>query len=158
MPEETILHLMLNHHALLWTLFIAFKDDAKENSPKTSASLSEFVWETKKHFFTEENAIFDYLPLKSMDVLETINHLKDEHLKMLSMLEKFSKSLSLGRSQTGEAEIKMEDVDRFHYLLESHREMEEKKLYPKLDKELAVVQRRQIVSRIEEIPMGAYKK
>lgn len=149
MAEKNILSLMLNHHALLWTLFVAFKDDAKENSTNTSASLAEFVWETKKHFFTEENAIFDYLPLKSMDVLKTINQLKDEHLKMLSMLEKISNSLG---------EIDMVGVDKFHYLLEGHREIEEKKLYPKLDKELGKLQRHQIVLRIEQIPLSIYKK
>jgi len=149
MADENILDLMLNHHALLWTLFISFRDAARENSPDTAKAFSELKWETKKHFFTEENAIFDYIPMKNMGVLETINQLKDEHITMLGQLENISNSLP---------ELKIEVVDKFQYLLESHREMEEKKLYPKLDKELNKIQKHQIVSRIEQIPISNYKK
>lgn len=145
MAEDTILNLMIAHHALLETMFALFRDEAREKSSKTGASLSELTWETRKHFFIEENAIFDYLPLKSMDVLKTINQLKDEHIVMLDNLKNFSATLP---------EVKNEELESFHNLLESHRTVEEKDLYPRLDKELAMIQKRKIVSRIEQIPIS----
>jgi len=147
--ENNILNLMIRHHALLETMFILFRDSAKESSSNVGSLLSELKWETRKHFFTEESAIFDYIPMENMDVLETINQLKDEHLEMLSQLEKLAQKLP---------DIDLDELEKFYNLLESHREVEEKKLYPKLDKELGKLQKHQIVSHIEQIPISAYKK
>jgi len=144
MPEDTILNLMVSHHALLETIFVLFRDEAKEKSKRAEATLSELLWEVRKHFFTEENAIFDFFPLRSMNVFTMINHLKDEHLVMLDSLKKFSDNLP---------EITDEEIEKFYNLLESHREIEEKELYPKLDKELREEQKRQVIDRINEIPI-----
>ena len=144
MKNDNILNLMVNHHALLEALFVLFRDEAKEKSPRTGATLGEFAWETKKHFFAEESAIFDYLPMESYGMLEVINQLKDEHIEMLSQLKKFAANLD---------ELKDEDVESFSKLLEAHRKIEEINLYPKLDKELRDGQKVQIISRINEIPI-----
>ena len=90
MAENSILNLMVAHHALIESLFILFRDEAKEKSPRTGASFSEFKWEVKKHFFIEENAIFDFLPLKTMSIYKKIIKLRDEHITMIGYLEKFS--------------------------------------------------------------------
>lgn len=145
MTEDTILNLMIEHHALLEVLFDLFKAEAKDKSPGTDASLAEFTWEIKKHFFIEENAIFDYLPLKTLEVFKTMNHLRDEHITMLAELKDISEDLP---------EVKDENLENFHNLLEHHREIEEKELYPKLDKELRDEQKRQIISRINDIPIN----
>lgn len=145
MAEDTILNLMLNHHALLWALFTLFRDEAKEKSPRAFATLSELAWETKKHFFAEENAIFDFLPMKNYGVLEIINVLKDQHIKILNDLKKFSDNF---------AELTDEEIGEFYKLLESHRKIEELNLYPKLDKELRDEQKRQVITRINEIPIS----
>jgi hemerythrin superfamily protein len=144
MAQDTILNLMVNHHALIETMFVSFRDEAREKFPRAGASLSELSWEMKKHFFAEENAIFDFFPLKSMDIFRIINQLKEEHISMLNYLKKFSDNL---------ARISEEDIEDFYKLLKDHRETEEKKLYPKLDKEMREDQKMQILSRINEIPI-----
>lgn len=144
MAEDTILNLMVSHHALLEVLFKLFKDQANKKSEKASESLSELIWEIKKHFFTEENAIFDFLPMINYGVLETVNHLRDEHIEMLNDLKKFSENV---------LEISDEDLKRFSKLLENHRSTEEENLYPKLDKELREEKRKEVVFRINEIPI-----
>lgn len=145
MAENSILNLMISHHALIDALFSLFRDEVREKSPRARTSLSELEWELKKHWFAEENAIFDFLPLKNIEIWKTINHLKDEHLTMLNDLKKFSESL---------LEIKYDEIENFYKLLEDHRATEEKDLYPKLDKELRDEQKAQIISRINEIPIN----
>ncbi|MEK7658778.1 MAG: hemerythrin domain-containing protein [Patescibacteria group bacterium] len=145
MAENSILNLMISHHALIDALFSLFRDEVREKSPRARASLSELDWELKKHWFAEENAIFNFLPLKNIEIWKTINHLKDEHLTMLNDLKKFSESL---------LEIKGNEIENFYKLLEDHRATEEKDLYPKLDKELREEQKAQIISRINEIPIN----
>jgi hemerythrin superfamily protein len=144
MAEDTILNLMLSHHALIEALFSLFREEVKEKSPRAEASLSEFSWELRKHFFVEENAIFDFVPLKDMQVFGMINHLKDEHLVMLVDLQKFSDNL---------AEITDKDVEDFAKILQEHREVEEKELYPKLDKEMREEQKNEIIHRINQFPI-----
>lgn len=139
-----ILDLMVAHHALLEALFASFKDEAKDKSSKASASLSELTWEMQKHFFSEESAIFNYPQLRTMGVSVVVNQLKKEHEKMLSDLQNFSENLP---------NIGDEEIESFHNLLESHRKIEELNLYPRLDKDLQDSQKRQIVARINEIPM-----
>lgn len=148
MAENNLSSLMINHHALIGMLFDLFKQEQKEKSQKAGATLSELAWEVKKHFFTEENAIFDYLPLRSMDIFKTMNHLRDEHLIMLNSLKTFSDHFS---------EITDEQIEEFFNLLEDHREVEEQTLYPKLDKELREEQKGEIISRINEIPINGNK-
>jgi hemerythrin superfamily protein len=144
MAENTILNLMVSHHALLGALFTLFRDEAKESSSRAGSSLSELTWETKKHFFAEENAIFNLPQIKTMQVYDMVNHLKDEHIKMLNDLKDFSDNLD---------KITDEKIEEFFKLLEDHRKVEEQELYPKLDKELSTEQKTQIVARINEIPL-----
>lgn len=143
--ENTILKLMVNHHVLIESLFLLFRNETKEKSPRASISFSEFSWELRKHFFAEEGAIFESPAIKDLDVSDTINHLKEEHVVMLSELQKFAETFS---------KIKEEEIEKFANLLENHRHTEEKILYPKLDKELSSEQKNQIVLRINQIPLN----
>jgi Hemerythrin HHE cation binding domain len=145
MAEENILDLMVSHHTLIETMFVVFRDEARQNSPEKEASLSELAWEVKKHFFTEENAIFNLPQIKDMGVFKIIEQLKKEHIIMLSSLERFSKNLP---------DINNDEMEEFHKLLESHRKIEEVALYPKLDKELQESQKKQVIFRIDEIPIN----
>jgi iron-sulfur cluster repair protein YtfE (RIC family) len=143
--EDTILNLMLNHHALIGAIYSLFVDEVKEKSQRAEATLSELSWEVKKHFFVEETVIFDFLPVRSMNVFEMINRLKDEHVAVLLDLKKFSDNLQ---------EVKEEEIENLSKLLEGHAKTEEKDLYPKLDKELPEEQKRQIILRINQVPIN----
>jgi len=145
MAKDNLSGLMISHHALIGMLFTLLKEELKEKSQTAGSTFSEFTWEIKKHFFTEENAIFDYLPLKSMEIFKNMNHLRDEHLIMLNLLKNFSDNFP---------NITGEQMEEFSNLLENHREFEEQTLYPKLDKEMREEQRKEIISRINEIPIN----
>lgn len=149
MELNSLSNIMVAHHALLETMFVLFEDEAKDKSSRTAVTLSELTWEIRKHFFTEESAIFDFLPMENYGVLETINRLKDEHIEMLNDLKKFSENLP---------EITDQDVQKFSNLLEGHRKIEETDLYPKLDKEMREEQKKQVISRINEIPISLKKQ
>jgi hemerythrin-like domain-containing protein len=144
MEQKNILNLMIAHHALLNALFILFRDQALEKSVKTSSSLSELTWETSKHFFVEEKAVFDFVVMGNFGVLSMMNQLKDEHTIMLNDLKRFSEDPS---------KVTKEDLENFFNLMEVHRELEEEKLYPKIDKELLEQQKKKIIERINEFPL-----
>ena len=144
MEQGNILNLMVSHHALLDALSGLFRDEVRDNSPTVEKSLTELSWELKKHFFTEENAIFDFIPLKNIDIWKTMNTLKDEHLAMMDSLKDFAEKLP---------DISEADLDAFYELLSEHREVEEHELYPRIDKDLSAEHKHQIIVRINEIPI-----
>jgi len=144
MVEKNILNIMVSHHNLLEILFASFRDEVKTNSQRTERSLSELIWETKKHFFAEENAIFNFPPLKIIGVWEIVKHLKGEHVIMLEKLQNFLDNFE---------DIKDQDMDDFHNILENHRKIEEADLYPKLDEGMTASQKTQIILRLNEIPI-----
>jgi len=148
MEQKNILNLMIAHHALLNALFILFRDQAIEKSEKTSSSLSELIWETNKHFFIEEKAVFDFVVMENFGVLSMVNQLKDEHITMLNDLKRFSEDAS---------KVTKEDLENFSNLLEVHRELEEEKLYPKIDNELSEQQKKKIIDRVNEVPFPKSK-
>lgn len=136
MVENNILNLMLDQHALIEALFFVFKDD------KTEKSLGDFSWEIRKHFFIEENAIFDFLAWNDPSIAGTIRRLKGEHVEMINMLAKMAYALP---------KTSVKDLESFYDLLKGHREMEENELYPVLDKRLSDAQKEQVVNRINQV-------
>jgi hemerythrin-like domain-containing protein len=139
---ENILNLMITQHGFLESLFSTFQIEIREGSEKSEASLSEFTWEMKKHFFVEEEIIFNFMSWKEPVIFEIINQLKKEHSIMIEMLVKMSENLKT---------INGEDTESFFKLLKSHRDIEEKNLYPRLDKSLSGGQKEQIINRINQI-------
>jgi hemerythrin-like domain-containing protein len=141
MKKDTILDLMVANHALLEALFSVFSDNVKSNLDEANDSLKELIWETKKHFFTEEQAVFSILSKENAEVYKIVKHLIEEHKTMVEMLDKMTKK------------IEMADVDEYAKMLGHHREMEEKDLYPRLDAELPEELKRQVIARVNEIPL-----
>ena len=123
-------------HALLDTLFAAFKDEMGTSPEKAKAFFDEFAWEMKKHFFVEEQAIFNLLVLGNNEIGDIVGRLKKEHATMLQILEKGPEGPNEG----------------FAILLKNHVDLEEKKLYPALDEKLNDDEKALIVSRINQVP------
>lgn len=144
MEQNSILGLMIAQHGLIEALFVAFRDEAKNNPEQAIKFLNEFSWETKKHFFIEEEAIFDSFVWKKKEVFETVRQLEREHEVMLELIKRAVEKIP---------ETEPEKLDAFHLLMEKHRETEEKILYPELDKELSEAQKVDVIRRINEIPM-----
>jgi len=140
--SEDILNLMIAQHAFLEAIFSIFQTEMKNNSEKAKDSLSEFVWESKKHFFVEEEVIFNFMVWKEPKILEIINQLKIEHSIMIDKLEKMERDLKI---------VSATEIEDFYKLLASHREVEEKNLYPKLDESLSTSQKLQIIKRATQI-------
>lgn len=135
MKKDIILEIMVAQHALLEALFASFKGEPAGSQQKQNF-FAELTLEAKKHFLIEEQAIFALLPWKGGEILEMVNKLKREHILMTAKLE-------------GAA------IDEeFSKTMESHLEVEEKKLYPLLDKKLNDEEKKLIISRINEIPFG----
>ena len=137
MKDDTILNLMVAHHSLLEALFSIVKEEAGKDSGEAKDALLEFIWELKKHFFTEEEAVFRLVPKENNQINGIIKHLMDEHIMMTEKLKD------------------LKDLDEFYGILTHHREEEEKELYPVLDKELPEGLKREIIARINEIPLSA---
>jgi len=139
---QNILDLMVIQHGLLESLFSTFKSEIKTDSKKARETLSEFSWELKKHFFAEEQVIFNFMSWKEPGISAIIDQLKKEHSMMLDGAEKIS---------AAEDFMGQEIVESFAELLKSHRGIEEKDLYPKLDSALSDVQKEQIINRVTQI-------
>jgi len=144
MKKDTILDLMVAQHALIGALFVAFKDDFKISQEKAKVFFVELIGEVKKHFFIEEQAIFNLLPWKDPEISKMVAKLKREHVLMIAHLEKDLEDWS-------EKEI---DKEYFSKLMEGHLETEEKNLYPLLDERLNDEEKKLIISRINGMPFG----
>jgi hemerythrin-like domain-containing protein len=139
---ENILNLMVIQHGMLESLFSVFQLELKKDQEKAKKSLSEFSWELKKHFFIEENVIFNFMSWKESAIITIIDQLKKEHSIMLEMVEKMQNEYPLVAEQNTEPFLK---------LLQSHRGVEEKNLYPRLDADLSESQKDQIIKRAGQI-------
>jgi iron-sulfur cluster repair protein YtfE (RIC family) len=140
--NNSILALMINHHALLEALFFVAKDEIKSNTEHSKKSLSSFRLEYEKHMFAEENIIFDFLRWKHPKVYQMTLHLTDEHSAIRHLLGKVE--LELPRYSEN-------DIVTLQSLLSGHRKDEEEHLYPVVDKELLESQKQQIINRINEV-------
>ena len=141
-PNE-ISNLMVEHHALIEALLVVFKDSLGKDIKYTENSFDEFMWEFEKHIFIEEKAIFKFCASLESEICKITQNLVKEHDKMLEMLNEVKNDL-VTKNQA--------DISKFQELLVSHREIEEKDLYPDLDQMLDKAQKEMIVARINEIP------
>lgn len=139
---------MIYHHALLEVLIAVLKDSFVKKTKETAEFLDNFQWELEKHLFAEEKVIFKVCRQEAPGACELVRKLEQEHLLMLEMLEDLKDNLI----------IKTEaDFIKFHELLTKHRQLEEKELYPRLDQELNIMVKEDIIAKINEIPIKKTK-
>ena len=147
MAQNSILNLMVAHHALLETLLVVFKDEFETNPVAAGAALDEFKWELEKHIFGEEKVIFKFCSVGETALCQLVQELVQEHELMLETLNDFRQNPATKTKA---------DVEAFHNLIIEHRKGEEEILYPSLDRELDEAQRRAILEKINQIPMRKY--
>lgn len=132
--EINITDLMLSDHSKIKRLMNAFiKNPDKKN-------FNTFNWALQKHLFVEEKAILiEYMSEKTTESMLIILH---QHIKILKTLEEFRKKLS-----------KNEDINftNFNALLEEHIEVEERDIYPELDRILTLEKKQEIQEKIRSI-------
>jgi iron-sulfur cluster repair protein YtfE (RIC family) len=137
--QSSILALMINHHALLETIFFVAKDDIKANSERSKESISSFHREYEKHMFAEENIIFNFLRWTHPKVYQMTIHLTDEHSAIRQLLRKIESELP---------HYSENNLTTLQSLLSGHRKDEEEHLYPVVVLES---QKQRIINRINEI-------
>jgi len=141
--DECITELMINNHNRLGELFNEFKSVKHKDKKKTRELFNRFKEELITHFITEEKVIKSVLGKKReklfCNVLPVASSLNIEHRKILVHLEKISDSIK------NEEKI---DTSEFHLMLKRHKHIEERLLYPELDRLLGEKERCYILDKI----------
>lgn len=142
--DNRILNLMIAHHALIDVLLTVVQSNLSVDKEKALDAFKNFQWQVKKHFFVEENTVFNFIKPEFSEIYFVVRELKDEHLKMLGILSEMEKNLDEGTAI---------DISEFRKILEDHRNSEEKVLYPWMDKTLDEIVKKVIIGRINEITL-----
>lgn len=143
MKTTAILDLMVKDHARLMQLLKIAESHFGQDKYELMKSFHTFEWNLEKHFFVEERAIFTaYNPEYIDEGYDVFLDLSKQHTNILEKVQILRK----------EVEIKG-DVDTYKLkeLLIKHKNLEEKKIYPKLDQEIGEGEKRFIIERINEI-------
>ena len=102
-----------------------------------------FEWELEKHIFTEEKAIFSsYNPKNISEGYKMVPELVQQHNEILNTVLVMRKDLMWNKPV---------HFHEFKEFIMAHKTFEEASLYPKLDKELTVAQKDEIIKKIREI-------
>jgi len=140
----SILKLMTKDHGKIDTLIDRLEEKSKGDFSEMKKAFHNFEWELEKHIFTEEKAIFtDYDPEDVNEGYRMLPELTKQHNYIINTLNNWR------------TDIRHKKVPRDLYgmkeFLRKHREFEEKDVYPKLDETLDEDEKRNIVSKINEI-------
>ncbi len=119
--------LMFNDHKEIFDLLKKFEKNGGEDAEKNALLFDKFKWRLEVHILIEERVIFSEASFSEKNG-EMVQQLLSEHHLLLDMLRSLERRLA-----SGYTEFVVRDLKE---VLESHRDFEEKKLYPKLDKEL----------------------
>ena len=143
MKTTAILDLMVKDHARLMQLLKIAESHFGQAKDELMKSFHTFEWNLEKHFFVEERAIFTaYNPEYIDEGYDVFLDLSKQHTNILEKVQILRK----------EVEIKGDvDTSKLKELLIKHKDLEEKKIYPKLDQEIGEGEKRFIIERINEI-------
>jgi len=143
MKTTAILDLMVKDHARLMQLLKIAESHFGQDKDELMKSFHTFEWNLEKHFFVEERAIFTaYNPEYIDEGYDVFLDLSKQHTNILEKVQILRK----------EVEIKGDvDASKLKELLIKHKNLEEKKIYPKLDQEIGEGEKRFIIERINEI-------
>lgn len=144
MNEKNILPLMVKDHCKIEKLL----DDLEKNIDKDyeimRKSFNKFEWVLEKHLFTEEKAIFTlYTPNDVSEGYKMLPELTKQHNFIINQLNNWRKDVRNKK--------KIDGFYEFKKILINHKNYEEKEVYPRLDKTLDDDQKKEIVSRINEM-------
>jgi len=141
----SILRLMARHHMMIERFLKEFEKNIGKNFALMQDSLDRFKWEEEKHIFNEEKVAFKLYGKEDPEILKVVMRLIEEHDAILEMLNTIENDLAIKDRV---------DISDLVNLLDRHRALEEKILYPKLDEFLSKTQKKLIIERIREIPPG----
>jgi hemerythrin-like domain-containing protein len=143
MKSTAILDLMMKDHGKIVKLLLDVEKSIGMELISTMKVFDTFEWELEKHIFIEEKAVFSsYKPTNIVEGYKMVPELIQQHNDILNRLRVMRKNLMWQRPI---------DYDEFKELIMAHKTFEEVSLYPKLDQELDVSQKEEIMEKIREI-------
>jgi hemerythrin-like domain-containing protein len=143
MKSIAILDLMIKDHGKIVKLLLDVEKSIGMELISTMKVFDTFEWELEKHIFIEEKAIFtSYKPTNIVEGYKMVPELIQQHNDILNRLRVMRKNLMWQRPI---------DYTEFKELIMAHKTFEEASLYPKLDQELDVSQKEEIIKKIREI-------
>jgi iron-sulfur cluster repair protein YtfE (RIC family) len=143
MKATILTELMVRDHGKIVKMLHDVEKSIGMEIVSTMKVFDTFEWELEKHIFIEEKAIFtSYNPKNVATGYRMMPQLVQQHNELLNKLQVMRKDLTWQRP------VKFEE---FRELLLSHKTFEEESLYPKLDQELSVPQKEEIIKKIREI-------
>jgi hemerythrin-like domain-containing protein len=137
----SIKNLMLKEHARLHILFHDF-EKSLDYLFEAKIKFAKLKWNMQKHFFVEEQGIFEYFP--EMDIKGNIDgfFLVSDHSDIIEQMKVIEDDLDSGVTP---------NISFLKNKIETHRTFEDNNFYPKLDQKLSLEQKQEMAERIREI-------
>ncbi len=143
MKTTILTELMVKDHGKIMKLLHDVEQSIGMELVSTMKVFDTFEWELEKHMFVEEKAIFtSYNPKNVSAGYRMMPQLIQQHNDLFNKLQVMRKDLAWQRP------VKFEE---FRRLLTEHKTFEEETVYPKLDEELSVPQKEEIIKKIREV-------
>jgi len=139
-----ILPIMIRDHCKIEKLLDEFEESTQKDHETMLKSFNKFEWELEKHIFIEEKAIFtSYNPKDVVEGYAMLPELTKQHNVLLNKLNNMRRDIYRRTKPT--------DIYGFKNLLIQHKTFEEKEVYPKLDENLDIESKKNILNKINEI-------
>jgi len=143
MKPTTIVEMMTADHKKILKLLNDVEKSINIELVSLMKVFDTFEWELEKHIFTEEKAIFSsYNPKNILEGYKMVPELIQQHNEILNKIRIMRKDLMWKKPV---------QFHEFKEFIVAHKNFEEASLYPKLDQELTVAQKDEIIKKIREI-------
>ena len=143
MKPTTIVEMMTADHKKILKLLNDVEKSINIELVSLMKVFDTFEWELEKHIFTEEKAIFSsYNPKNIVEGYKMVPELIQQHNEILNKIRIMRKDLMWKKPV---------QFHEFKEFIVAHKNFEEASLYPKLDQELTVAQKDEIIKKIREI-------
>lgn len=140
--EKTINSLMNSEHERIDSLLKKFETLLKKDIENAKKILNWFKWSLEKHFFVEENAIFYAYESVVGEEVGVIFDLMKEHGEIIDLVKKMEENLNKGKEVS---------VVFLKERLSNHSKFEDEVFYPRLDEELEIGKKQEVIEKINEL-------
>lgn len=137
MAKESILRLMVSEHMKILKLLESFNKNIEKNLAKARKEFSKFREKHAKHIVLEEEALFKMYKPEDREFYLLIQRLVSEH-------NLFSRIENMMQSNLNEKT----DISDFRKKMIGHQNLEEEKLYSRMDAELEESKKKEMIKRI----------
>jgi iron-sulfur cluster repair protein YtfE (RIC family) len=143
MKSSSLLEVMVKDHTRLLKYLQDVKNNLTHDQKELSKLFTIFQWNLEKHFFVEERAIFTwYNPEKIDDGYQLFSDLSKQHTLILEKVESLQKSVQSCKSK---------DISDLETMLLTHKNFEEKHVYPILDEQINKSEKQFMIERINDV-------